>query len=247
MKLPFTLDAGSAEKARFGLIILQADETIEPEMARMLAAPGIGLYHTRIPMAPHITPETLRTMLAEIPRCAGLLPQARFDAIGYACTSGATIIGPENVARAVRSGCDCAHVSDPLSATLAALSHLGARKIVYISPYSADVTAAMRARIQEAGFKISAFASFEESDDRRVSRIAQASILHAIIKTAAKAPCDAVFVSCTNLRILDVLAEAEASIGRPVVSSNTALAWHMCKLAGGGVRAQGPGALLNRQ
>ena len=49
---------------------------------------------------------------------------------------------------------------------------------------------------------------------------------------AAEAPCDAVVVSCTNLRCLDVIGQAEAKIGVPVISSNQAMAWHMLRLAG---------------
>jgi maleate isomerase len=46
------------------------------------------------------------------------------------------------------------------------------------------------------------------------------------------ADCDAVFVSCTNLRVAEIAEEAERRIGRPVLSSNLALAWHMLTLAG---------------
>ena len=42
----------------------------------------------------HVTPQTLAQMQTDLPIAARLLPQAfAFDAIGYGCTSGATIIG----------------------------------------------------------------------------------------------------------------------------------------------------------
>ncbi len=53
---------------------------------------------------------------------------------------------------------------------------------------------------------------------------------------------DALFLSCTNLRTLPVIAALEETIGLPVLASNTVLAWHMARLAG--ARAQGPGRLL---
>lgn len=40
-------------------------------------------------------------------------------------------------------------------------------------------------------------------------------------------------ISCTNLRCLRIIPEVEAQIGKPVLSSNLALAWHMLRLAGG--------------
>ena len=43
---------------------------------------------------------------------------------------------------------------------------------------------------------------------------------------------DGVFVSCTNIRLLDVVAELESELGKPVTSSNHAIAWHALRLAG---------------
>jgi maleate cis-trans isomerase len=41
-----------------------------------------------------------------------------------------------------------------------------------------------------------------------------------------------VFVSCTNLRVASIIETAEARLGKPVTSSNHALAWHLLRLAG---------------
>ena len=43
---------------------------------------------------------------------------------------------------------------------------------------------------------------------------------------------DAVFVSCTSLRLTEIVAELEADIGIPVTSSDHAMAWHCLRLAG---------------
>lgn len=232
MKLPFETDAGIGTRATLGLIVLQADETIEPEMAQITACDGVSLYHSRIQMAPEVTAETLARMQAEIPGSTRLLPDIEFDVIGYACTSGATVIGPANVARAVQSARPGAKVTDPVSATIAALRHLGAQRIGFVTPYVAEVSAAMRGLLEGEGFEIAGFASFEEGDDRVVARIAPDSILQAVKAVHAQADCDAIFVSCTNLRVLGIVAEAEAAIGCPVISSNIALGWHMLRLAG---------------
>jgi maleate isomerase len=41
-----------------------------------------------------------------------------------------------------------------------------------------------------------------------------------------------VFVSCTSLRLAEAVAEIEAELGKPVTSSNHAMAWHALRLAG---------------
>ena len=64
-----------------------------------------------------------------------------------------------------------------------------------------------------------------------ISKITEASILEAIESVALQAECDAVVVSCTSLRTTGLIKEAEARIGKPVISSNLAMAWHMMKLA----------------
>ena len=43
---------------------------------------------------------------------------------------------------------------------------------------------------------------------------------------------DAIFISCGALRSLDIAAALEAQVGKPVVTSNQALAWDALRLAG---------------
>jgi maleate isomerase len=43
---------------------------------------------------------------------------------------------------------------------------------------------------------------------------------------------DAVFISCTALRCSSVIQRIEDDIGKPVVTSNQALAWHCMRLGG---------------
>lgn len=233
MKLDFTTDNGIGTRATLGVIVLETDETLEPEFARMMNLPGVALYHSRIPMVPEIRPDTLARMEQDLPASTRLMPSSlRFDAIGFGCTSASTVIGSANVARAIESVCTGARVTDPLAAIIAACRHLGAKRLGFVTPYIPEVSAGMRGKLEEAGFEIAGFGSFEEGDDRVVARISEASIAAAVERVAAQAPCDAVVVSCTNLRCLNVIPAVEKRIGVPVVSSNLALGWHMLHLAG---------------
>lgn len=234
MKLSFETDAGSGSRARLGVIMLQADETLEVEFARMMAPlSGVALYHSRIPMAPQVRPDTLLGMLADLPAAAGLLPSAQGpDVIGYGCTSAAAVIGSQQVAAAVQSVVPAARVTDPLAAVIAAGHALGAGRLGFVTPYLPKVSARMRQRLEEAGFEIAGSGSFEEMDDRVVARIAEASIAAAARQVAAAQPCDALLISCTSLRCLNIIPQIEAQTGLPVIASNVALAWHMLRLAG---------------
>lgn len=236
MKFDFETDKGAGARAKFGLIILQADQTLEPEFAQILAKQVIGeeiaLYHSRIPMAPEVRPDTLAQMAADLPQAASMLPQIDLDVIGYGCTSASCVIGSEHVARQIQTVFPNAKCTDPLAAIQAACRHFGARRLADLSPYVDTVSAPMRATLSQAGFELTGVGSFQEQDDRNVGLIQPRSIAAAACALAEAIPSDALVISCTNLRCLPVLAEIEARIGIPVISSNQALAWHMLQLAG---------------
>lgn len=233
MKLDFQTDDGVGKRANLGVIVLETDETLEHEFSRIMDLEGVALYHSRIPMVPEIRPDTLARMEQDLPASVRLLPPSlRFDTIGFGCTSASTVIGSENVAQSIKTVFPDASVTNPLAAIIAAGQHLEAKRLGFVTPYIPEVSAGMRAKLEEAGFEIAGFGSFEEGNDRVVARITEASILEAIETVAAQEPCDAVVVSCTNLRCLDVIDQAERKTGIPVISSNQTLAWHMLRLAG---------------
>ena len=245
MKLPFTLDGGAAGKAALGLIVLQMDETLEAELRTVFNQPGIALFHTRIPSSEEITSQTLKKMEDDLPSVAGLLPATRpLNVVGFGCTSGATVIGSEKIAALINEIHPEAKVTDPITAVIAALRSLNASKIGFITPYVAEVSAAMRDLLSKNGISVSQIASFEQSQDPVVARISPGSILDAIVQAGEYENIDAIFVSCTNLRCFDIIEQAEEKIGKPVISSNQALAWHMLKLAGLPTISMGPGVLF---
>ncbi len=233
MKLDFDTDSGIGARAILGVIVLETDETLEPEFAQMMDFEEVALYHSRIPMVSEIRPETLSGMERDLPASAGLFPSSLdFDVIGYGCTSASTIIGSQNVAHAIQSIFPKAHVTDPLSAIIAAGKALEARRLGFITPYLPEVSNQVRLKLEEAGFEIAGFGSFEEGDDKTVARITERSIIAAAKRVARASPCDVIVISCTNLRCLRVIPEIEAYTGTAVISSNQALAWHMLRLSG---------------
>jgi maleate isomerase len=214
-----------------GLVVLQTDETIERDMRRLLG--DAPLYVTRVPSAPEVTSDTLQQMADEISGAAALLPQAlEFGVIGYGCTSGTAQIGPDQIASLVNAGATTKNVSEPVSALIAACQHLGIKRMAFLSPYIAQVSDRLRDVLDEAGIQTPVFGSFAEAIEANVVRIDATSIIDAARDLCADAQVDALFLSCTNLRTLDVIAPLEAELGMPVLSSNLVLAWHMSQLAG---------------
>lgn len=228
----YTSDTTLAQRATLGLIVLKADETIELDFRRLLPA-DVALHVSRIDSDADVTPQSLIKMKDRLTASANLFADAsQFDCVGYACTSGSTIIGQTEVAKRVRAGCTTKSVTTPVDALVAACQHLKAKRIAILSPYVASVSDALRALLKTQAIETTAFGSFNQSNEAAVVRIDTASIIKAATALCSGAEIDALFISCTNLRTLDAIPVIEKAIGKPVLTSNTVLAWHMLELAG---------------
>jgi maleate isomerase len=232
-KLPFTLDRGIAHRAAIGLVVLATDQTIEHEWRQMLRLDGVAFYESRIYNSPTITPETLAEMASGISAAAALIkPGIPLDALAYGCTSGAMVIGEERVFALLREAWPEKPCTTPITAALAGLRAFGARRIALLTPYIDEINQAMRRYIEARGIAVVAMGSFNNSNDNEVARISAASLEAAIGELGAGKQVDAVFVACTSLRIAGLIERIEAQLGKPVTSSNHAMAWHALRLAG---------------
>ena len=228
----FDYDLKSDHQPRLGLIVLQSDERIEQDF-RQLVPEQVELFVSRVPSGLDVTPETLQAMDAEIPKAAELLPRAReFDAVGYGCTSGTAQIGPQRIAKQVQAGVETRAVTDPLSALVAACRALKIERLAFLSPYVEAVSDQLRRVLRDNGVQSPVFGSFGEAKEARVSRIKPSSIAVAARDLVKAGEVDGIFLSCTNLNTLDVIASLEEDTGLPILSSNQVLAWHLCRLAG---------------
>lgn len=240
---PYDLTGPIGSAATLGLIVLQSDETVEQDIRRLFAGPDVALHFTRIPSGADVTPETLAEMERDLPRAASLLPpSARFGSVGYACTSGSTMIGPERVSDLIRGACHTQATTNPLTAARAALRALGVTRLGVVSPYVASVAEPVRRALSETGVETPVTLSFGEATEARVARISPASIRAAALDLGGRGGLDGIFLSCTNLRTLDVIDSIEAELDLPVLSSNQVLAWHMAAQAG--LPLSGPGRLF---
>ena len=230
--LPYTLIPDSDLPPALGLIVLQADETLEPDFHSTFADTNAALYVSRIRSALEVSPETLGAMEADIATSADLLPKSlRYKVVGYGCTSASAIIGSDAVADLVRTSCNTTEVTNPLRAAIAFAHHHGLKRLAVLSPYLASVNAPLRTAFANAGITTDTFGSFDEPEEAKVARITEGSIVDAATTLAHGADIDGVFLSCTNLKTLQAIPRISKATGKPVFSSNSALAWHMKKLS----------------
>lgn len=227
-RLHYTLDPDDPAAPPLGLIVLSTDETVEPEFRRYFADHPSPIYVSRIPSGLEVTTDTLSAMETALPASADLLPKARpYPVVGYGCTSASSVIGSERVEEMVRQSCETDYVTNPLRAATACAQNLGISRLALLSPYIEQVNEPLRAAFSANGIQMEHFATFGEREEAKVVRISHRSVVDAAIQLGSDSGVEGVFLSCTNLRTIDAIPIIEAAIGKPVLSSNQSLAWHM--------------------
>jgi maleate isomerase len=231
--LPCDLDRGIAHRAAIGLLVLATDQTMEHEWRRLVRGDGIAFYGARLFNDAEITPETLRAIRERIaPATELILPGLPLDVVAFGCTSATMTLGEEAIFAEIRKARPDVLCTTPVTAAFAAFEALGARRIGLLTPYSREVNETVCAYFASHGVEVAAFATFDKADDREAARISPRSIAGGVRALAAGAELDAVFVSCTSLRLAEAIGAIEDEIGLPVTSSDHAMAWHALRLAG---------------
>jgi maleate isomerase len=241
---PALSDGGPTRHGAIGLVALATDHVCELDLRQIIPQDRMPLYVGRIGFASEITVETLGAMRDGITAAASLiLAGGRLDVLAYGCTSGTMVIGEDEVfarLRAARPGIAC---TSPPTAALAALKALGLRRIAVLTPYTEGVNRRVIDYFTARGLDIAAFGAFNKGSDAEIAAIAPASIVEAA--QALDAPdIEGIFLSCTGLRGVAIVEELEARLGKPVVTSNQAMAWHALRLAGHAEPVAGFGRLL---
>lgn len=231
--LPSELDGGLAARAAIGLAILATDQTLEHEFRALVRIPGVAFYEARLFNDNDITPDTLRAIGPRIaPTVDLILPSIPLDVVGFGCTSATMTLGEEAVFAEIRKARPGVACTTPVTGALAAFKALGAKGIGLLTPYAPEINQGLVRYFTGRGLDIAAVASFDRRDDREAARISLASIEAAAERMAAVPGVDAIFISCTSLRVAEAVAGLEKRIGIPVTSSNHAMAWHCLRLAG---------------
>jgi maleate isomerase len=241
--LPCTIDGGLESRVAIGLLALASDGVIESELRRFLHLDGAAVFVSRISPIADSTPQSLKTMEGELADVVSrILPGRMLDVIAFGCTSGAMAIGAERVAASIRRARPGVPVTDPVSASLKALAHLGMRRVAVLTPYIDSVNEMVGAYLSGQGLVIAERGSFKQTLST-INRISEDDIYRAGVALGSR-DVDGLFISCTGLRCASVLERIERDTGKPVVASNQALAWDVLRIAGITDPVGGGGRLL---
>lgn len=235
-----------APGGRIGLIALATDYNSETDLRRILPA-GVELFTNRVLNANPLTLENLRAMTGDVTRAAaGILPARGVHVMIYGCTSGTAAIGEAELDARIQAAQPGVPSTNPIAAAKAALDAFAAGRISVLTPYTDAVNDELAARFREQGFEVLNIDGFGMDDDIEMTEIPPAAI-HAAALQVCRPDADALFISCTAMRAAGVVEAVERDLGKPVVTSNQALAWHALELLDNRAPVAGYGSLFGRR
>ncbi len=231
-------DEGRHPRAKLGFVLLATEQTVQDDMIR-LCPDGVGVHFARVSNADEITNATLEAIAPDLTRASStLLPDGSLDVVTYACTSGSLVLGQERVEELLRAGNPNAKPSSIIAAVLRALEAVGGKRCVVATPYLDEVNTAERDYMIGRGFDVLDIQGLNLTRDSDMVRVAP-SFIADMAASLDRPEADAIFISCGALRSVDIIDQLEQRVGKPVITSNQALAWDALRLAG--IKDQMPG------
>ena len=233
-------------RARVGFIIPTSNRLVEPQMQKYMPN-GVVPHFTRIGMTDaHKRP--LDQLLPRILDAASMLAEAKCDVTALQCTGTSMSGGVGSEHRVIREieAKTGRHAISAASAVSAALQAFGARKIVFISEADEHLHDEKLRFLVEMGFDVLAdkAAGLSGSDEWCAMPPKYWFDQAIALRTDA---AEAYFISCANIQSIDALADLEAELGRPVVTSNQASLWLALRKAGIADAIPALGKLLGRE
>ena len=232
-------------RARLGFIIPSSNRMVEPQMCRY-APPGVQPHFMRLRMTNQYK-RPLPELLPDILNAAALLMDSKCDIIVFQCT-GTSMSGGVDMDNHVVSEIANTTKRPAIStagAVKAALATLGARRLVFVSETEQAGHDKKLKFLKEAGYEIlgdkAACLSGTDSYCTMPPRLWYDSAI-----ALRNDDADAYFISCANIHSVDVIADLERDLKKPVVTSNQAALWCALRTLGLPDVVPGLGSLFQR-
>ena len=236
------------KRARLGVMVPAGNPTIEPELYRM-APSTVTIHFARLDTlagAPGAADGMERRTLGyldSLPTAARALAAVEPDVVVLAHTAVSYLTGFGNEPGLLERLTTLAHRPSVTAARaiLAALQHLGVRRLALATPYPESISLAGRAYWEAAGLDVVAHRRLDGVANIYEETEARAYTLG---READTATAEAVLISGTGLPTAGIVERLESDLGKPVVTSQAATLWYALRTVGIKRPVQGFGRLL---
>jgi maleate isomerase len=136
-------------------------------------------------------------------------------------------------------------VSMGSTATVAALRRLGARSIAVLTPHQPRGDEQVRRYFEEAGFALPRLIGLKCPSPIQIAHTTEQQVIDAL-RALDGDDVDALVQVGTNLAAVEICAEAERWLGKPVLAINAITYWDALRRSGIEDQVQGCGSVLER-
>jgi len=234
-------------RARLGFLVPPGNPTVETEMIA-LAPEGVSVHFHRMvargmPGAPDGQDERNRMMLAHIDDSVEMLALVNPDVIVIAHTATSYHLGREREVQLLARLQQAAgtRVISAFGSVARALQRLGVKRIALGAPYARETMLQGKAHLEAHGFDVVKYDNlpnvtniYDETAERA----------YKLARSIDGSEVEAVFLTGTGLPTLPVLEALEQDLGKPVISSASAMMWNALRLCGVRQPIHGYGRLL---
>ncbi|MBI4182707.1 MAG: aspartate/glutamate racemase family protein [Proteobacteria bacterium] len=242
---PVALYSAYGWRGRVGLISPSTNSTLEPEFYRMAPA-GVSIHTSRVLQLGRQQDESYRIMAEGIARASRELATVEVDVIAFGCTSCTYFVSADEISATMNRLAGVPAIVTA-QAVVRALKALGAKRVALGSPRTDYVTGREVKFLEESGFEVVSVHAMTlgetEAERRAIGRVPPRSMLR-LARTIDRPEADVVFISCTQLPTVEMIAGIEEALEKPVVGSNQATFWSCLRLMGLNTAVPGFGRLL---
>ena len=230
-------------RGKIGMLVPSVNTVAEPEFNR-IKPEGVALYASRM-LNYRADEEDARAMTGHAERATSELARARVDSVAFVCTASSFVGGEEweiDLKRNIEKVSGVPVVSTS-GAIVEAFRVLGFRRVVMFTPYPKALNKLEVGFFESKGFEVLAERGLGIEDPYDIGMVEPEQV-YRNVRELLVPEADGIFVSCTNLRTIDVAEELELDTGKPFVSSNLATFWASLRAIGCRGPVHGFGSLL---
>jgi maleate isomerase len=165
--------------------------------------------------------------------------------IAFACTAASFIegtAGEENLKRRINEITRIPTVTTS-GAVSSALRALNANKLILVTPYIEELNCLEKGFLESEGFQVIRSRGLGFLDPFEIGGINPEDTYDLALELFSP-EADGIFISCTNLRTIEIVRKLEERTKRPVVSSNIATFWACLEVLGYSKAIVGFGSLF---